>query len=375
MKVLILHASAGAGHQRAAEALAKAFRSECPESDTLVSDVLDFTPALFRRTYGKGYLMLVRRAPELWGYMYDRSDRKALVPWRAKMREVFNQINAASFFGFYRGFAPDVTVCTHFMPLEVLSSMSRRRRVPLNMHCCVTDFAVHSLWISQGVSCYFVATEEARRQLARRGQPEDDIVVAGIPIDPVFAERRAAPDARQALGLRGDLPMVLALSGGFGVGATSEVIRAFGDYAGPACQVVAVAGANPKLRRRAQAAAGEATVPVTVFGRVTNMHDLLDAADLVITKPGGLSTSECLAKGRPMLITDPIPGQEQRNCEYLLERGAARRLYDPVDAPSMVARLLGDPAMLARMRDNVDRIGKPHAARDIARHVLARSNR
>lgn len=373
MKILILHASAGAGHQRAAEAIAKAFRSERPDADTLVSDVLDFTPALFRRTYGKGYLLLVRRAPELWGYMYERSDRKALIPWRAKLREVFNQINAASFFGFYRGFAPDITVCTHFMPLEVLSSMSRRRHVPLNIHCCVTDFAVHSLWVSTGVRCYFVATEEARRQLARRGQPEADVVVAGIPIDPVFAERREAAEARRALGLRADLPMVLALSGGFGVGATTEVIRAFTTYAGPACQVVAVAGANPKLRRRAEAAAGGAAVPVTVFGRVANMHELLDAADLVITKPGGLSTSECLAKGRPMLITDPIPGQEQRNCEYLLERGAARRLYDPVDAPVVVARLLDEPGRLDQMRENVARIGKPHAARDIARHILARS--
>ena len=372
MKVLILHASAGAGHQRAAEALAKAFRTERPDSLVMVRDVLDFTPALFRRSYGKGYLMLVRQAPELWGYMYDRSDHKALVPWRAKVREIFNQINMAAFFGFYREFAPDVTICTHFMPLEVLASLLRRRRLTRRIYCCVTDFAVHSLWIAQGVNGYYVATEEARRQLIRRGQPEGDVVVAGIPIDPVFAERRDAPDARQALGLRPDLPLVLALSGGFGVGSTAEVIRAFSGYEGPACQIVAVAGANPKLRRRAQAAAREAAVPVTVFGRVTHMHALLDAADLVITKPGGLSTSECLAKGRPMLLTDPIPGQEQRNCEYLLECGAARRLYHPADAPAMVARLLGEADTLACMRGNVQRIGTPHAARNIVRNILAR---
>lgn len=371
MRILILHASAGAGHQRAAEALAAAFGLEQPAAQVLVRDVLDFTPALFRRTYAKGYLTIVRRVPELWGYMYARADRQATIPWRAKIRHAFNQINASAFATFFRDTKPDITVCTHFMPLEILSSMAHPKRPDLRLYCAVTDFAVHALWIAKRVSCYYVATDEARRQLIRRGQPADRVVVTGIPVDPVFAAACAPVEGRRRLNLREDLPCVLALSGGFGVGATVHVIEAFGT-ATPFCQVVAVAGANAPLRRRALAAAAQTATPVTVHGRVNNMHALLDAADIVITKPGGLSTSECLAKNKPMLLTDPIPGQEQRNAEYLLETGAAQRLYEPADAPAVAGRLLADPAMLARMHADIRSIAHPNSARDIVRDILAR---
>lgn len=369
MRVLILHASAGAGHQRAAEAIAKAIRIENERAEVVLTDILDFTPAIFKRTYAKGYLMLVRRAPELWGYMYARSDRHARVAWRARIRSTFNKINAADFLSFYRDFAPTVAVCTHFLPLELLAATRRRNRLGARLHCAVTDFAVHSLWMVDHVDRYYVASEEARRQLLRRGQPQDGIRVTGIPVDPVFAARVDAREARRRLGLQPDLPTVLILSGGFGVGAMPDVIRAFRG-ACPRCQLVGVAGASEKTRRQAAALAREASVPVTVFGRVDNMHEFMDAADLVITKPGGLSTSEALAKGRPMLLTEPIPGQEQRNCEHLLESGAALRLYEADDAPEKVRQLLDDANLLPCMTACARALGKPDAAREIARDIL-----
>jgi processive 1,2-diacylglycerol beta-glucosyltransferase len=374
MKLLILHASAGAGHRRAAEALAKGVAFVDPAAEVAVRDVLDFTPPLFRESYATGYLRLVRAAPELWGYMYAQSDRHAREPWRARVRAAFNKINAVKFLRYLDNFAPDAVVCTHFMPLEVLSSRSGRRGVAVPFYGVVTDFAVHALWIVEGVGCYYVATDEARRHLERAGQPAGRIRVTGIPIEPAFAVRRPISEAKAAAGLSPDRPLVLALSGGQGVGAVPDLIRAFGP-GDVGCQIVTVAGANKELRAACAKAAGETKTPVQALGHVSNMHEWMDAADLVVTKSGGLTASEALAKGKPMLITDPIPGQEQRNCEYLLEEGAAARLYEAADAPARIMGLLRDGPRLARMRRAALALGRPHAARDIARDIYRRLGR
>lgn len=371
MKILILHASAGAGHKRAAEALGKAFAAAHPAAGTTVRDILDFTPPLFRRTYARGYLDLVRSAPEVWGYVYARSDRKSREPLRRRIRSIFNQVNAPLFLRFVKDLAPDAVVCTHFMPLELISTARRRRRLDCPLYCVVTDFAVHSLWMVENVDGYYVASEEARRQLVRQGVSADRVRVSGIPIDAAFESRLSPQAARRKLGADPRLATVLMLGGGFGVGPTVELIRAFREATVP-CQLLVVAGANEKMRAEAEAAIREIGLRAKVYGFVTNIHELMDAADLVITKPGGLTSSEVLAKGKPMLIVDPIPGQEQRNCEHLLEAGAALRLYDVNDGPWKAAALLADPSRLQEMRRHAEAIARPAAARDIAEDVLKR---
>ena len=371
MKILILHASAGAGHKRAAQALEKSFILACPYAEIQVCDILDFTSPIFRKTYGAGYLDVVKKAPELWGYLYAQTDRKSQSPLRKKLRTLANKANTMEFARFYRGFEPDIVVCTHFMPLEIVSARIRMGKTAASLFCSVTDFAVHSLWLAENVACYYVATEEAKRQILRRGQPEDQIEVSGIPIDPVFAKGLACEAARKQLKLDPGQPVVLVLSGGFGVGPAVELIKAVGG-ADMNCRLLVVAGANQELKACAEAAAREVAMPVTVFGFVNNIHELMDAADLIISKPGGLTTSEVMAKGKPMLIIDPIPGQEQRNCEHLLEAGAAARLFDIEDAGHKIKGLLSDKALLARMGRNAAKIGRKNAAADMVKDILKR---
>lgn len=370
MKVLLLYASAGAGHKRAAEALAVGLREA--GAATTVQDILDFTPALFRKTYAEGYLEVVRNIPELWGYMYAQSDRKARNPLEKKLRAGFNKLNTLPFLRAFEELDPDVVVCTHFMPLEILTTRLARKPARAPVFCVVTDFAVHSLWVCSNVRCYYVATDEARRQLLRRGQPADSIKVTGIPIDPVFSRCELQRDVRKRLGLDSKLPAVLVISGGFGVGPTIGLLDSFrGSRAD--CQIIVVAGRNEEMKRESEAAARKLSVPVKVLGFVNNVHELMDAADLVVSKPGGLTSSEVLAKGKPLLIVDPIPGQEQRNCEYLLEAGAAARLFDVEDAACKIRELLGDSARLAHMARNAKRIGRPAAASEIAGDVMTRT--
>jgi processive 1,2-diacylglycerol beta-glucosyltransferase len=369
MKVLILHASAGGGHRRAAEALERAAHDLGLE--TVVRDILDFTPPLYRRTYAKGYLALVRSAPELWGYLYAKSDRTAQAPVERRLRTVFNQLNTLSFLRFFKRTAPDAVICTHFLPLELVSALPPRARRGVPLFGVVTDFAAHSLWYCRGVDAYYIATEEARRQLARKGQPLDRIVCTGIPILPEFVPAADSRAVRARLGLAAEPPAVLVLNGGLGVGPAPGLLRACAEQSLPG-QLVVVAGRNPRFEARLRAAAGPVRAPLRVEGFVENMHEWMQAADLVVSKPGGLTMAEVLATGRPALLMDPIPGQEQRNAEVLLEAGCAVRAFDPDEAVWKMGNLLNDPARLEALAARARRLGRPRAAAAIVENLLAR---
>ena len=373
MKILILHASAGGGHRRAAEALSEAARAR--GDIVVVRDILDFMPALFRRTYAKGYLNLVRAAPELWGYLYAQTDRKSQRPVARRVRSGFQRLNAASFYKFLRDEAPDAVISTHFLPLELIASLrSRKRQAPPPLFGVVTDYAVHALWYCAGVGVYYVATEEARRQLCRKGQLADNVLITGIPVLDAFARRCTPTEGRVRLGLRADLPMVLVLSGGYGVGPTVALLQACA-FAPPPCQFLVVTGHNAELERAAREAVAGSRLTARIYGFVENMDALMDAADIIISKPGGLTTAETLAKGRPMLIVDPIPGQEQRNAEWLLEGGAAMRLHEMADASWKISAMLDDAKRLDFLTNCAAALGRPQAAQDILADVHARSGR
>jgi processive 1,2-diacylglycerol beta-glucosyltransferase len=370
--ILILHATAGAGHTRAAQAIAAALKAR--QQAHQVVDTLQCTTALFRKMYVKSYIDMVQKAPELWGYLYDRSDvMVAPTSKRARARLAFDKLNSRSFRKLLDETKPGVIVCTHFLPLELLSDLKGRGKYDVPVHAVVTDVSPHAFWVYPHIEHYHVATPTAARELAGKGYPASQISVTGIPVDPVFSNRTPAPEARAKLGLL-EKPTVLLLSGGFGVGPMKQMLSSFAG-----CQdnfsLVVVAGRNAQLEEECRSLAARLSVPVKVFGFVDNMHELMAASDLVVTKPGGLTTTEVLAKGRPMALIAPIPGQEQRNAEYLLEEGAAVRLYDVGDASYYIKKLLADPVRLQRMTTAAQAIARPFAAQEIAAALVERLGR
>lgn len=367
--LLLLHATAGAGHTRAAQAISAALRQLGAPAHHVV-DTLACTSSLFRRLYAQAYIDLVQRAPELWGHLYERYD--VVKPPRSKTaraRLAFDKANSARFKGLLGAAQPRAILCTHFLPMELLSDLKGRGKLATPVHAVVTDVSPHAFWVYPHIDHYHVATEAGARELERKGIAAERISVSGIPIDPVFAERMPAPAMRATLGLP-ERPTVLLLSGGFGVG---PLVAMLDSFAGADCglSLVVVAGRNAELEAACRARAATLNLPVTVYGFVTNIHQLMDAADLVVTKPGGLTTNEVLAKGKPMALVAPIPGQEQRNCDYLLEEGAAVRLHDEADAAWHLARWLNDAPRMAAMRANAERIARAQAAEDVARRLVA----
>jgi len=357
------------GHYRVAQALDEAFRSVAEDVEVRVCDALDYTNPVFKNLYGGTYLGLVKKTPELWGYLYNKYDDVSVSRKSEKLGRILTKVNSLEFISHVAECAPDAIVCTHFFPLGILCPQKKRGKLSSSIQCVITDFAVHNFWVQSPVDRYFVATEESKRFLVRRGQAADTVDVLGIPVARSFAEHVVRRDARRRLALEPTRDTVLILCGGFGVGPVEAIVQSLdGAVGGP--QVVVICGKNPALQRRLTALRDEVAVPLHIRGFVDNVAEFMAAADAVITKPGGSTVSEILAKNVPMVIVDPIPGQEQRNCDYLLEEGAAVRLQDAQDAGYRVQSLLLDKERVAAMRANVARIARPDAARDIAQAVL-----
>lgn len=365
-KVLLLSASAGAGHVRAAQALEKAFNELAQPTEVKHLDVLNYTNKVFRHFYSKAYIDLVNKMPEVPGWMYDKLDK----PWQNERRRLaLDKLNTRPLVRLLREYHPDLIVCTHFLPAEIVAWLRAKERLRSRQAIVVTDFDVHAMWLVHHYEQYFVAIDEARAYLEAIGIPAAKISVTGIPIDPVFAENKSKPEMRKKHGLEMDRTTILLSAGGFGVGSVEPLIASLKPLQ-HRVQVVAICGRNEELLKRLTKVAARAkpdeNVLVKPVGYTQEMDEYMAASDLVLGKPGGLTTSEGLAKGLAFVIVDPIPGQEERNSDHLLEAGVAIRSNNLPTLSYKLNNLLGDKARLERMKANSKAMGRPNAAREIA---------
>jgi processive 1,2-diacylglycerol beta-glucosyltransferase len=381
MRILIATVTAGAGHVAAAAALEEASRAEHPQDVVERVDLVKFFSPLHRKVVSEGYVKLVERAPELWGMVFKKTDDPRLARRLNRIKRLFPGNSRARFERYLKQFKPDVVLCTHYSPLETLGHLKQktvRRASPQARKdaslaapfvvSVVTDFEAHALWMDNCVDLYCVAAEETKARLVARGAAAENVIATGIPISAKFSAKLDRESVRKRLGLRDDLPIILVLSGGFGMGPVAEILAEL-DKVGLQFQTMVVTGRNEELRR--ELAASERKHPTHVLGFASNMHELMAVADLIITKPGGLTSSEALAIGKPLFILNPIPGQEAANSDFLLERGAAVKINRVEDLPFRIERLLGTPK-LAEMGAAAKGLGRPNAARAICEEVVKR---
>lgn len=367
--ILILSATVGAGHVRAAEALERAFHLSGCQLPVKHVETLAYTNAVFRRLYSQAYVNVVNHVPELFGWFYDQRDRAG----NDRLKQAFERLNSRRFTRLLREHQPDLTVCTHPMPAEIISWLIRRGKLETQQSVVITDWDLHVQWLMPTPVHYFVALEETRVHMEALGVPHERISVTGIPVDPVFAVPKDKAEMRVKHGLSPDRAVVLISAGGFGMGPIEEVIQALLRVQHPA-QIVAICGRNDDLQAElddlASGLASDARVQLKVVGYTTEMDEYMAAADLVVGKPGGLTMSESLARGVPFVIVKPIPGQEERNADHLLEEGAAIRCNNLPTLAFKIDTLLGDPGRLEGMRANIRRLAKPRAAHDIVQQLL-----
>lgn len=369
MRVLIATVTAGAGHVQAAAAVEEAWRAERPDDEIQRVDVLDFVSRLYRRVYLEGYSRLIEHAPELWGMVFKKTDDPDWVEKVSEFRRGFARRTYRRFYKHLQEFQADIVICTHYLPMEIMGYLKSKKPGPHPFTASVvTDFEAHSLWMEQAVDLYCVAADEVKASLVARGETSGEVAVTGIPIAARFSGRFRTDAIRRRHGLRDDLPIVLTLSGGFGMGPVEEILGEL-DRVKKLFQNVVVTGRNEELRR--ELACVDRAHPTRVLGFVGNMEEWMSVADLIVTKPGGLTTSEAMALGKPLIIVNPIPGQESANSDFLLERGAAIKVNRMDDLSPRIERLLGSKKLL-QMQESARQLGRPKAARTICREILRR---
>jgi len=369
-KVLILSASVGAGHVRAAQALETAFVRMAAAREVRHIDTLDFTNKAFRRVYAQSYIDMVNKMPEVLGWLYDHLDK----PWKnERLRLAFSKLNTRPFRKMLEQEQPDIAVCTHFLPEEIIAWLKAEGRMDCPLAVAVTDFDVHSMWLCRPVEHFFVALDETRVHMEELGIEPHRISVTGIPIDPVFAMRKDKIEMRRRHGLDPDRTTILLSAGGFGVGPIEHLVTSLLKMRHPA-QVIAVCGRNEELKATLDSLvaglAPDATVRVRPIGYTTEMDEYMAASDILLGKPGGLTTSEALAKGLVFVIVNPIPGQEERNSDHLLEGGVAIRCNNLPVLAWKIDNLLDDPARFAAMQARAKALGRPDSAGQVVQRLL-----
>jgi processive 1,2-diacylglycerol beta-glucosyltransferase len=364
-RILILSASVGSGHVSAAEALAKSFRARPDVEDVLVDDSLDHTNVLHKQLYSTLYKRLSAMLPEFLGWWYVSSDE----PWVSdKSRLALDLPQALPLVNLVRDFQPDSIICTHFMPAGVLSFLIGLGRLEAELGIVVTDFHFHAFWITRAFHWYFVAQEEDRIHMEGLGLPGDRIHVTGIPVGPEFMTPVDRGEVLRRYDLDPAQPTLLVAGGALGLSPASAVVRRLLQL-DRKFQAIIACGKNDELKREIEMLTSEQRDRFRVLGYTREMPDLLGAATLLLSKPGGMTTAESLARGLPMVILDPIGGQEERNSDVLLEAGAAVKCTEVTVLNHKLYRLLDDPERIAAMRENARRLGRPDAAEAIARIV------
>lgn len=380
-KIIIFYTPCGAGHRRAAESIAEGFkRSGHPDERVIIKNSLEFVNKLAGKLYVKGYDFLLKHALLLWAFFYSVTDVKFSAPFFKVLRRVYNELTCKGLVKFIKEQSPDVIICTHFLPEEIVCSMKKKGLYERRLVTCVTDLRVHSFWILDGVDDYVVGGEEGKKDLLRWGVEEKKIKVFGIPVHPEFSNDLDRQKLCEKLGIKDSVFTILVTAGGLGIGPVKKIVQSL-TIISEELQILVVCGKSPKLFKDLTAFARsslEISEPspyamnkkkICIFEFVNNMHEIMSVSDIIISKAGGSTVAEALAKQLPIIIIRPIPGQEIKNTEVLVSNNAGIRAYNVQQAIESVRFLMKDKDHILELKKGIQKIRKPHSAIDICRLV------
>ncbi|MFF2908831.1 glycosyltransferase [Paenibacillus sp. NPDC057934] len=354
-RVLLLSEGFGAGHTQAAYALSSSLRKLSPNVQTKVLELGNFLNPKMAPIIVSAYRKTVTTQPRLMGYVYRHQKSFNRLTTLALHRIFYTHTK-----NIIKQLQPDIIVCTHFIPSAVISRMKRLDpdfKVPL---CTViTDYDAHASWISPHVDRYFVSTPEVKSKLLRRGVTSASIQVTGMPVHPNFWEHPGRQEILVQFGLR-DQPTVMVMGGGWGM-MNDETVNHFLAGYREKIQIVFCLGQNEKLLEEMRANPVYNHPNIHLIGFTREVDKLMEVSDLLVTKPGGMTCSEGLAKGIPMLFHHPLPGQEEENCRYFTAAGFG----EPIESLDVVVkwmeRLLNNYEDLQNKRSHhLERIARYH---------------
>jgi processive 1,2-diacylglycerol beta-glucosyltransferase len=365
-KILLLYISEVSGHHCASIAIEKALHRLDPDAKTLNINSFNYTNPILEKVINRTYMGVVRRTPDIWDYLYDNP--KVLKKVQS-LRAMMHRFNTGKLKNLLDESRPDAIICTQAFPCGMVADYKKSFGLDTPLIGVLTDYAPHSYWIYDNVDKYIVPSEETGKKLLDNGVEASRIAPYGIPIDAKFAEDSDRSATCRRLGLDEYTPTVLVMGGSQGLGPIKELIRLM-ERSFLNIQIIVATGSNRKLYRRLNRRMSHLRKKIIVLPDAPNIDELMAISTMIITKPGGITTAEALAKGLPMLIVHPLPGQEAMNTKYLLKEGVAVKAESPEDAVVLLEELLYNKYKLRRMSEKARALARPESALNIARLAL-----
>ena len=365
-KILLMYITKVSGHRAATLALEKSLNQLDPTTEIMSINGFGYTYPLLEKVVNKTYMGIIKRTPKVWDYLYDNPN---IVKRVETIKNFLHKTSHSKLSELFEKFQADTVVCTQAFPCGMVADYKKAHNLKFLLVGVLTDYAPHSFWLNEGVDYYVVPSEETRDRFIKKGVASQSIKVFGIPIQSRFTKRLDKKALAQKFGLNVDLPVVLIMGGGQGLGPIKDVVRSLRKLKSP-LQMIVLAGTNARLLRWLRKHSAKLDKKIIVYEFADNVDELMEVSTLIITKPGGMTTSEALSKGLPMVIINPLPGQEIRNTDFLLKSGIALRVDNRIDIGEEVELLLKSPEALLAMRKAAYENSHPTAASDVAQFIL-----
>ncbi|GAA4723389.1 MGDG synthase family glycosyltransferase [Brevibacillus fulvus] len=358
-KILIFSASIGNGHNQTAKAMQESLGEQGYSS--MIIDTLEYVSPTFHKILLESYMNLLRLSPKMWGKIYHNSERSRLIEINVlmllanKLKKLINSVK------------PDAFIATHPFASCMLSVLKGRNNWSIPIYTIITDFTIHPSWINHHIDYYFIAHEQLKYLIDIYREDPEKFKAMGIPIMKKFREPLDKEKLRETFGLKNNQKCILLSGGGLGLGSMEKVLDGLNNIDLP-LKTFVLTGKNQKLFRKVSKHTYRHEVVPLPF--IDNVHEYLHVADLIVTKSGGLTTAEVLSKQVPMIVHNPLPGQEERNSHFLLNNGCAVHATVSEQLIYFIRELLYNPIKVDHMKQMAKRIAKPNAAEDIARFIM-----
>ncbi|MBF0478738.1 MAG: hypothetical protein HQL26_04585 [Candidatus Omnitrophica bacterium] len=365
-RVLLMYITKVSGHRQATIAIQKSLKAIDPTLETPAINGFGYTYPILEKMVNQAYMSVIKTTPQLWDYLYDNPK---FFKRSQNIKKFLFKSSHAKLERLFKRHDPSVVVCTQAFPCGMVADFKRQHNLDFKIVGVLTDFAPHSYWINDGVDYYVVPSQDSKERFMAKGVPAPMIKVYGIPVKHKFAQKHEQHTAARNLGLDPSIPLILVMGGGQGLGPIKKIVKSLSKI-NTAVQIVVLAGNNKKVIDKLKKLVKKSENKIMPMGFLKNVDEYMDAASVIITKPGGITTAESLVKGLPMAIIDPLPGQEMRNTDFLIKNGIAIRVDSASDIGEEIEVLLKTPSRLAAMRKAALEFSYPDSSMDIARLIM-----
>ena len=370
-KILLLYISEDSGHHCASIAIERALCKLSPGIETSNLNLFNYTNPIMEKVINCAYMSVVKRKPEIWDYLYDNPKVLRQVQ---KLRDRIHRSNTGKLKALLDEFKPDGVICTQAFPCGLIADYKKTALLEVPLIGVLTDYAPHSYWIFDNVDRYIVPSHETGKKLTENGIEPSRIMEYGIPLEAKFSEKLDKDAIAARMALDKGASTILVMGGTQGLGPIKELVALL-DRSHLKLNTIIACGTNKKLYRWLMRRAGHFRKRTVILPYADNVDELMEVSDMIVTKPGGITTAEALAKGLPMLIVNPLPGQEAMNTKFLLSEGVAVKAQEPVDVATLLEELLYHKAKLRLMSEKARNLSKPDSAVRIASLVLELINK